>query len=208
MLLMLYTILVVVVCILFLLLPSWSILQFALFLSFVLGVLYVTPTTSLFTQLRSSQNRAICKKNSVELNLNNSNIISFNGKQWVKIGHTDIFDKKTSILISKQNNFLWSSLQLPPVALFRFGRDSPIYAIQDECPHVAIGSLAEGEAASLEDIEDFSDATCNAAVSCPIHSFTFDLSTGQCISRDSCTFFFFYHFQIHFFLVNNLIIIT
>lgn len=91
----------------------------------------------------------------------------------------------------------------PTIALFLFeGEEGELasYAISDACPHMAIGSLSKGDALSLRDcrggrrrsgghggddggaaVADIEDAI-SAAVSCPVHSFTFDLSSGQCIS--------------------------
>jgi nitrite reductase/ring-hydroxylating ferredoxin subunit len=51
-----------------------------------------------------------------------------------------------------------------------------LHAIADACPHVAIGSLAQGDACVLADLEDL------AVVSCPVHTFAFDLSTGHCVT--------------------------
>ena len=51
-----------------------------------------------------------------------------------------------------------------------------LHAIADACPHVAIGSLAKGDACVLPDLEDL------AVVTCPVHSFAFDLTTGHCVT--------------------------
>jgi nitrite reductase/ring-hydroxylating ferredoxin subunit len=58
------------------------------------------------------------------------------------------------------------------------------YAISDPCPHVAIGSLHDGDAcAGLGELGDLEDmAGLNAAVLCPVHSYAFDLQTGHCIT--------------------------
>ena len=48
----------------------------------------------------------------------------------------------------------------PAVAIFRFKPQGPLYAVQDTCPHVAIGSLATGDALDAADIEDFAGSGC------------------------------------------------
>ena len=67
------------------------------------------------------------------------------------------------------------------MAIFRFRVDGPVYAITNACPHVSIGALAYGDAVDYPDLED-SPGGCAPAVNCPVHAFTFDLITGQCVS--------------------------
>ena len=56
-----------------------------------------------------------------------------------------------------------------------------LFAISDACPHVAIGSLYDGDAcAGLGDLEDI--VGLRAAVLCPVHSYAFDLQTGHCVT--------------------------
>ena len=75
----------------------------------------------------------------------------------------------------------------PPATLFSFKNEESngqsqqklpmrLHAIADACPHVAIGSLAKGDACVLPDLEDL------AVVTCPVHSFAFDLTTGHCVT--------------------------
>lgn len=70
-----------------------------------------------------------------------------------------------------------------PVALYGFpttsSSSSPklqLHAIGDACPHVAIGSLSKGDVCVLSDLEDLS------VVSCPVHTYVFDLKTGHCLT--------------------------
>ena len=100
--------------------------------------------------------------------------------EWLRVARLSDFAGRQSLLAAGE----WTSRRLAPVALFRFGAttDAPVYAIQDECPHVAIGALVSGDATHIDDIENFNGTTCKAAVSCPVHAFTFDLETGLCIA--------------------------
>jgi nitrite reductase/ring-hydroxylating ferredoxin subunit len=104
--------------------------------------------------------------------------------KWLRAARLSQFaDGCTAVMAGDE----WGAHKLPPVALFRLrsGADAPVYAIQDACPHVAIGSLVKGDAAYVGDIEDWSGSTCRAAVACPVHAFTFDLDNGLCIAGPS-----------------------
>ncbi|CAE8651714.1 unnamed protein product [Polarella glacialis] len=57
------------------------------------------------------------------------------------------------------------------IALFRF--QLRVFAVGAECPHQG-GRLAEGEVGDIEDMVE--GRTCY--VTCPVHKFQFDLSTG------------------------------
>lgn len=58
------------------------------------------------------------------------------------------------------------------LAVFR-QRDGRLFATQQECPHRG-APLADG-------------VVGGGAVVCPYHSQKFDLSTGECVSGDSCS---------------------
>jgi len=53
------------------------------------------------------------------------------------------------------------------IAVFR-GRDGSVYAVQAQCPHQG-GPLAEG-------------VTGGCTVTCPLHSWKFDLASGACLN--------------------------
>eukprot|EP00941_MAST-03F_sp_MAST-3F-sp1_P002391 g2391.t1 len=107
--------------------------------------------------------------------------------QWIFVAKTTDFTLRTSILINDKTVKEWGEFDLPPIALFRFKKNGKIYAIQDECPHVAVGHLSKGEADEIEDFDfEKNRNKCKAAVSCPIHAFVFDLDTGACVTVDPC----------------------
>ena len=85
--------------------------------------------------------------------------------------------------VSSSSHPGWES---EPVAIFALSSESSeleFYAISDPCPHVAVGSLHDGDAcADLGDLEDIAGTGLRAAVLCPVHSFAFDLQTGHCIT--------------------------
>lgn len=73
------------------------------------------------------------------------------------------------------------SLLRPALAIF-IDSMSTLYAIQDACPHAG-HPLSNGDILQAGDIEDISP-TCGIrlVVACPAHTFTYDTSTGVCLS--------------------------
>lgn len=65
------------------------------------------------------------------------------------------------------------------VALFRFGER--VHAVQAACPHQG-ANLADGEIGDLEDIVEGH----RCYVTCPVHKFQFDLSTGAVLQGRGC----------------------
>jgi nitrite reductase/ring-hydroxylating ferredoxin subunit len=113
---------------------------------------------------------------------------------------------RTPLMRARSCVFVQNSVpewQGAPVSLFRLKKTGPVFAVQDACPHVAIGELSQGEAADVGDIEDYATSTCTAAVAwcapntassplslprrtlrlrSPVHTFVFDLHTGHCVT--------------------------
>ena len=63
------------------------------------------------------------------------------------------------------------------IALFYFNRRNEWYATQNECPHRRQMALSRGMIGT---------ATDEPKVACPFHKKTFSLSTGECLSAESC----------------------
>ena len=145
-------------------------------------------------EVKTSSNKTNTINNNLENITNNNSTIDHNDNIWMNVISTSelLLRKSKSIKITKKQHPKWCN---PPVALIAFydttatARHRPrLHAIQDACPHVAIGSLIQGDNCiyrmneddkKIVDLEDIADIP---VVACPVHSFTFDLNTGHCIT--------------------------
>ena len=140
-------------------------------------------------EVKTSSNKTNTINNNLENITNINDTIDHNDTIWMSVISTSelLLRKLKSIKITKKQNPKWCN---PPVALIAFydttatARHRPrLHAIQDACPHVAIGSLIQGDNCiydtKIVDLEDIADIP---VVACPVHSFTFDLNTGHCIT--------------------------
>lgn len=66
----------------------------------------------------------------------------------------------------------------PPVAIFASAEDE-LFAIDAACPHAG-HALSRGHCLDPTDIEDLY-ATAGVLVSCPAHSYIYDLRSGDCV---------------------------
>ena len=101
----------------------------------------------------------------------------------------------TILQINSDSHPTWTNT---PVAFFSFptlnqvdGYSFTFHAISNACPHVAIGSLSEGDAcvfhprsAAQSDLVDVEDLLLHV-VSCPVHTYVFDLTTGHCLTNQT-----------------------
>lgn len=114
---------------------------------------------------------------------------------WIPVAHilSDFGEVRAGNFSCLVDSNVCPSWHQQAVALYRFdgNRGSAydrVFAMQNACPHVAIGELVGGDAMPTADIEDLGlDCPPTAVVACPVHSFTFDVSTGQCVSDGGCT---------------------
>ena len=146
-------------------------------------------------EVKTSSNKTNTINNNLENITNNNSTIDHNDNIWMNVISTSelLLRKSKSIKITKKQHPKWCN---PPVALIAFydttatARHRPrLHAIQDACPHVAIGSLIQGDNCIYEPIVDLEDEIVDLediadipVVACPVHSFTFDLNTGHCIT--------------------------
>lgn len=80
--------------------------------------------------------------------------------EWIEIGRVDTIPRRGARCVNTPNG---------KIAVFRT-QDDQIFAIDNRCPHRG-GPLSEG-------------IVHGAAVTCPMHNWVFDLSTGQAQGAD------------------------